>query len=392
MQWSYWWYFSAIGCFIPYVALYFRDLRLSGLQIGILMAILPVGTAFLAPLWGSLADAWSAHRLILRMALALAALAALLLTQATTFPTILLWMTLLAVCAAGIPALLDSYAMMISEREGQPYGRLRVWGSFGFIVAVWLVGWLMGEAISTIFLAAYALSLLFAGIASLGLPPLRPRAATSMRDGVREVVRSRPVALLLLTGFLVTSNASMLPNFFSVYLVEIGGTTQLVGTASALSAISELPVLIFGAWLLDRFTSQRMLLLAIAVYVVRFALYALPPTPFLALGVQLLHGLSFGAYLMASVTLIHQYAGRERAATAQGLLASTSFGFGSITGSLVGGSLLDRLGAVGVFRVAAIGMLVALLVYWFGARLVAARESVARRHESGARLAMNNEQ
>jgi|GEM_PF-5135132 len=66
---------------------------------------------------------------------------------------------------------------------------------------------------------------------------------------------------------------------------------------------------------------------------------------------------------MASVTLIHTLAGRERAATAQAVLSSTSLSFGAITGSIVGGILLDQLGAVGIFRLAAGGMLVALLIY-----------------------------
>jgi PPP family 3-phenylpropionic acid transporter len=65
---------------------------------------------------------------------------------------------------------------------------------------------------------------------------------------------------------------------------------------------------------------------------------------------------------MASVTLIHQLAGRSRAATAQGVLASISGGFGAITGSLTGGILLDRVGAVGVLRVATAGMAVAFVV------------------------------
>ncbi|HEX6287647.1 MAG TPA: MFS transporter [Herpetosiphonaceae bacterium] len=375
---SYFWYFAAIGCFAPYIALYYRHLQLSGLQIGVLGAILPLGIAFIAPLWGGLADSFSAHRLLLRCTLLVAVVAALLLSQTTSFVALLPLMVLLAICLAAVPALLDSYAMMISDREGTSFGRIRMWGSIGFIVMVWLLAWWMGQSVSSVFLIAYAVTLLLTCAATLGLPPLQPRSAQPIWQGVSEIVRDRSVALLLLTVYLVTSNATIMSSYLGIYLIEIGGTARLVGTASVVAAISELPVLIFGRWLLERFTSRRIFILAVGAYMLRFLLYSIPPSPYAVLAVQLLHGLSFGMYLMASVTLVHELAGRERAATAQGLLSSTSLGFGAITGSLVGGALLDRIGAVGIFRVAAVGMLMALGVCLLSARASAARRAVTK--------------
>lgn len=365
IQASYWWYFGGIGCFIPYIVLYYRQLGFSGLQMGLLTASLPLGVAILAPVWGSLADTWSAHRLILRLALAIAALAAMGVAAATRFSVILPLMALVAGMVAAVPAMLDSYALTISEREGRAYGHLRVWGSFGFIAAVWAVGWWMGDRITNIFLFAYAVSLLLACASTIGLPLLHPHTAQPMLQGVALILRNRRVALLLLTAYIVTASASIMSNYLGIYLVEIGGNTQMVGTASAFAAMSEIPVLILGRWLLQRLTSRRLLLLAIGVYVVRFLSYSVPLSPGWTLAVQLLHGLSFGAYLMSSVTLIHQLAG-QRAATAQSLLSAMSLGFGAITGALGGGALLDRIGAVGAFRVAAAGMIVALVVYVLG--------------------------
>lgn len=358
---SYFGYFAAVGCFAPYISLYYRALKLSGLQIGVLAAILPLGIAFVAPLWGTLADTFSAHRALLRITLVLAAITALLVSQTTSFLLLALLMIVLALCLAAIPAFLDGYAVTISERERTSYGQLRVWGSIGFIASVWIVAWQMGESVSNFFLLAYACALLFTCIASVGLPPLQPRSAHGMWQGVSAVVRQRSVLLLLVTVYVVVSNAAIMTGYLSIYLSELGGTAQLVGTASAVAAISEVPALLFGRRLLDRFGSRAILVLAVAVYAVRFALYSIPPSASWVLAVQLLHGLSFGLYLMASVTLAHELVGRERAATAQGLLSSASLGFGAITGSLVGGALLDRIGAVGIFRLAAVGMALALI-------------------------------
>jgi PPP family 3-phenylpropionic acid transporter len=369
---SYWWYFAAVGCFGPYITLYYRDLQLSGIEIGVLTAILPLGVAFIAPVWGMLADARSAHRLILRGALLSAALTALLLTRATSFVALAPLIMLLAICLAAIPALLDSYALTISEREGVSFGQMRVWGSLGFIAAVWLVAWRMGQHVSSFFLFAYAAALLLGAVVTLGLPHLRPRALQPTSRGGSAIIKDRSVVTLLLCVFLVTSNATFISSYLSIYLTEVGGSTRLVGTASALGALSEVPLMVLGRRLIDRFNSRNIFVLAVGAYLLRFALYSIPPTAPLALPIQLLHGLSFGLYLMASVTLIHELAGRERAATAQGLLTSTSLGFGAITGSLAGGALLDRIGAVGIFRVGTVGMLVALGICLVSVRTISA--------------------
>jgi PPP family 3-phenylpropionic acid transporter len=226
----------------------------------------------------------------------------------------------------------------------------------------------MGQTITSAFLFAYAATLSLCAVAALGLPPLQPRSTHSFWHGMASVVADRAVVLVLLTAFLTSSNVSMMNNYFGIYLIEIGGDARLLGNASVLAAVSELPVMIFGARLLERLSSRRVLLIAIGAYIVRFGLYSIPPAPQWVLAVQLLHGVTFGAFLMASVTLIHQLAGRQRAATAQGVLAAVSGGFGAITGSLVGGALLDRIGAVGVVRIATLGMTLAFAVALWSTR------------------------
>ena len=109
-----------------------------------------------------------------------------------------------------------------------------------------------------------------------------------------------------------------------------------------------------------------MLGLAIIVYSVRLLLYSILPAALWVLPVQLLHGLSFGIYLMASVTLAHQVVGAELVATAQALLGS-AFGLGTITGALIGGALLDRIGITSSFRLAGGVALFAFVVFMVGA-------------------------
>jgi MFS transporter, PPP family, 3-phenylpropionic acid transporter len=131
--------------------------------------------------------------------------------------------------------------------------------------------------------------------------------------------------------------------------------------------------------LLERFGSRHILVVAVAMYVVRLFLYSLPPALSWVVWVQLLHGVSFGLFLIAAVTLMHQLAGGERAATAQGLLSASSQGFGAVTGALVGGMLLDQIGALGILRVATLGMVLALGFCMYSVRAQTASRGVPKR-------------
>jgi PPP family 3-phenylpropionic acid transporter len=175
---------------------------------------------------------------------------------------------------------------------------------------------------------------------------------------------------LLVVAFLLSSSSAIMNTFLGIHIEDLGGSTALIGLAFAISAASELPIIALGGKLLTRFGPTRLIALSLMVYTARFVLLSVITEPVWILPVQALHGLSFGAFLMASVTLAYRLAGPTQAATAQALLAAMSFGFGSITGSLVGGALLDRIGTEGLFRGAAVMMMFTLAVLLIGNRVI----------------------
>lgn len=367
---GYFWYYAAIGAFTPFTGLYYRDLGFSGLQIGLLTALPPLGMALLGPFWGALADSLAIHRLVLRLGLALAAIFALAASRVSGFPALLPLVAALSLALVPVAPLLDSYGVTVSERLRRPYGGLRVWGSAGFMLATLVAGRLMGERASSLVFGAYAACLALTLVSVVTIPALAQRQPRSLLGGLGDLRRNRPLMLLLLVAYLLSSGGAIMYIFLGIRMEELGGSANLVGVAFALSAVSELPVVAFGGWLLGRFGAVRLIGIALCVYVVRFTAFSTVTEPEWMLPVQLLHGLSFGAFLMASVTLAHRLGGSRHAATAQSLLTAMSFGFGSITGSVVGGALLDQVGTVGLFRGAAGLMVVALAVLVAADRIV----------------------
>ncbi len=376
MRLCYWWWFAAIGAFTPFVSLYYREMGLEGIQIGILTAMSSVGTAFMAPIWGALADKYALHKQLLRWLLIGGAVGALLLAHAGNFLMALLSVALLAACVSPVPSFLDSYAVQISERSGVSYGAMRVWGSIAYIITTWSLGHLMGVEVSHLFIYCYTSFLLLTMASTWGLPRLREHAVHAMWSSFKRILSKRALVVFLLLTYVIATAMSTMYSFFGIYVREIGGTTAMLGTASSLSALSELPIIAGSGLLLRVLGPRKLLLIAVASYTIRLGVYGFLPEPHWVLGIQLIHGLCFGAYLVSTVTLAHRLAGRELAATAQAMLASISMGFGSITGSVVGGALLDVLGTVGIYKIASATMFGALVALALSMRLLEEGEEI----------------
>ncbi len=367
--------YAAVGSIQPYLTLHYREFGYSGFQVGLLAATLPLGSALIAPLGGLIADRFRVHRAMLRGALLLAALGAMLMSQTTSFYPNLMLVLLVSLSSAPLASLIDSYGVTVGEQEGVSYGRFRVWGSFGYAAASWLVGQSMAAELSTLFLIAYATALTLALGATLGLPSLRLRSARYAGRGITAIMRNGALLVLLLTTFLVSVASGIMYNYLAIYLGSLGAGTGLVGLAFSLASMSQWPVMIFSTWFFRRWSSHQILSLAIGIYVLRFVLYSIVRVPEYILLVQLLHGLSYGLFLMASVTWAYQLVDREMAATALGLLASMSSGFGMMAGALLGGILFDRTEGPAIFYLGTLLMFVALSVFLEGSRGVRRMEA-----------------
>lgn len=367
---GYFWFYAGIGAFVPFSALYYDSLGFRGLELGILTSLPAVATALLGPMWGILADTFGVHRQIMRVVLLLAAGIVWALTGITAFVPFMVVMALLAMVIVPVPSLWDSYAVSAVERGGAPYGVLRIFGSIGFTVMVLIMGRIMADDLSTIFLYAYAACFVMTFLVSLRLPSLGERKPRKLLDGLSDVARNAPYRLLLLVAFLISAGYATVNIYLTLHIQSLDGDTSIAGVAFAASALSELPVIGFGALILKRLGARRVIFIALGVYVLRFTLLGFTYSTSLVLLAQVMHGLSFGMFLIASVTLAHRLVGRENAATAQALLAMMSMGMGSITGSFLGGLAIDHTTTSMMFRVVAVTMALTLVVFWVGSRRI----------------------
>ncbi|MDG1480176.1 MAG: MFS transporter [Myxococcota bacterium] len=332
--------FSVLGAVMPYLALDLKSRGLSGWQLAIAMGMLPLGRLVAGPAWSMLADRLQIHGSVLRIATMLAA-AGLMGTS-----MVLGWwasaaLLVLSIGRAPMAPVVDGMALAVLGDDRGSYGRLRRWGSIGFLVSVACVPLLvehlaLGQLTPGIVLAVLTALLTWV------LPSPPPSPKRSILPALRVLSRNRSLRWILAASALHFSAHVAATSFLAVHMDALSLASWWAGVALAVGVTVEIGVMSSAGWLLSRFSAERVFLFATALAVVRWLLTSMVDTGPALVACQSLHGITFGAFWISGVALVADRAPKAVATSAQGLLAAAVGGVGSMIG-LVGASRVVEL-------------------------------------------------
>ncbi len=366
--------FVAVGATAPYMPVYFESIGLPLDAIGLVAALAALCSLIAAPAWGVLADQALGARAALVIAAIIAAICALGVALAdTAVVAVLIWITYW-LAFAGIAPVLDAFALDQVGNHG--YSRLRVWGSASFVVAAVVVGVLIEQTQIRSLFVVLIFSLLAATVLAALLPArTKVRSASTERrlSGLRVVLRT-PVLMAFVGAALVVFSAStMINGFYSIYLVSLNAPTALVGSAWALGAIVEVPLMVAFPLLSARFGVSRLLVVGAVCLLLRALVVVVATDPLIVVAAMALHGAGFALMLVGGVTYVAARASHGSAATAQGVLAGVVFGLAQAIGPGIAGVIAGATSIQAMFGVAAVASAlgvaaVALAVGWYSRR------------------------
>lgn len=364
----YFFYYAFIGVFMPYFALFLKARGFSSAEIGGLLAI-QQWMRLLAPnIWGWLADRAGRRMPVLRIA-ALCSLGGFsIILLGDSFAGIALSLALMGFfwTAQGPLAEATSFGHL-AGRHG--YGAIRAWGSCGFIAAVLGMGWwLEHTAIDRVIDASLAI-LAAIVVCSLWLPEAPGIRRERSRGGPGEILCRREVLALLASCTLMTAAHGAFNVFYSIHLVAAGYAKGTIGLLWSLGVLAEILVFLWAPRLMTRFPLRGLLIFAMAVAVLRFAVIGWGVgSVLLLMAMQLLHGVTFGLNHIAAISAISRWFGGRHQAQGQALYGSASAGAGGIIGSLASGWLWDTVGPVWTYTAGSGFALAGLLLLVFAWR------------------------
>jgi predicted MFS family arabinose efflux permease len=359
------------GFVLPFVNLFYVSLGFSGKQIGVITSISAVIGMIASPIWVSEVKKRPYARRILQIALILGAFGYYVIGSQTSFFFIIVLVFLHALAASGIMPLSDSMAVLVASESGNGYGSVRVWASLGWIVSVLSSGWLVTRFGYIAGFTGVCLMWVTASIIVFFIQPRyfsQPLTEQPKRNLSLALDRIRSDRTLL--GFAIALVAIGFMNsgvlqFENVFLGQLGASKQLISVAGILSAIVELPCMIYADKIVHRFGAHRLLLGALAMILLQRLVVITWPFIATIMIVRFIGGISFSFYTITLVGLISSRTQPSETGTVLAMFTVTIAGLVNIVASPVSGAMFDALGARWLYVLSEVGYMIGVLCLWW---------------------------
>jgi PPP family 3-phenylpropionic acid transporter len=364
-------YFAYVGVFSPYLSLWLDARGLSIGEIAVLMTLPQVLRIVAPPFWGWLADHGGRRVRLLRTSAVGALLVLLALPIASRPLEYGIAILLLSFLTAAQGPIGEALALEVARGDAGRYGRMRLWGSVGFIATV-VAG---GPLLQVLGLAAlpWLLAIAMTGLAAVTFmlaepPPPPPRIAGGASLGQR--LREPAVIAFLASAFLMVFAHAGLYAFFSLYLERHGYGTSAIGAIWGVGVIAEIVLFTVQRRLFDRASPMRLLAFSFVVCGLRFAMVAASGGGlWVLLCTQLMHAVTFGLHHSASMAVLHRWFEPAQQARAQAAFVVVAYGLGGSLGGLASGWLWEAVSPAAVFAGAAVAGLAGAAAVALAARL-----------------------
>jgi PPP family 3-phenylpropionic acid transporter len=349
-------YFAYVGLVSPYASLFFLDRGFSVIEIAVLMSMLQV-TRIVGPFsWGWLSDYLSNRVGIIRFCTCLAALVFACIFFLQSYIGFFIWMFVLHTVLSSLMPLGESatvHALYKDNSFDKRYGRLRLWGSIGFIVMVLVAGELFQRKSIELYPIVGMIVLLVLAVISFCLREPKMERRKMVKGELLVVLVNPDVRWFLLSGFFMIFAHAALYVFYSLYLADLGYGKFQIGLFWALGVFAEVIFFYFQSKVLSRVDAEVVLQGAFGIGVVRFILIAfLPITPVLIFA-QVLHAGTFAAHHSAATKLLQRWFTGPLQARGQAVMATVSYGLGGTLGGLCAGWIWEWSQPRDVFVMAA---------------------------------------
>lgn len=345
----------SIGGYL-YVTLHF-----TGAQIGAVFSTLGIASLFMPTLMGIVADKWVNAERVLGLC---HIMGAILLFYASTIsdPNTFFWVMLLnSMFYMPTIALNNSVSYVILEQKGfdivKDFPPIRVWGTIGFIAAMWVVdlcGWtftstqLIFSSISSLALGIYAFTM-------PQCPPAKSKVEKSLLSslGLDAFVLFKQRQMLVFFLFAMFLGAALqITNAFGGSFLDSFKTThpdsfgvKHSNLLLSISQISETLFILTIPFFLSKFGIKKVMLISIFAWVFRFGLFAIGDPGdglFLLVLSMIIYGMAFDFFNISGSLFVEKETPSNMRASAQGLFMFMTNGIGAMIGGYCSGLVVDH--------------------------------------------------
>jgi len=334
------------GAWAPILSAYLIDvLHFNGTQVGFIYGLLPIATIIAPLVGGQLADRYFPTEKVIAVMQLLGG-AILLLGAAVQNYSAMVWI-MLVYCIVYAPtlALTNSIAFINLKNSEKDFGKIRVWGTIGWIAAGWsLAGWRFlakstpGIAVKgdTLFLAG--LFSILMGVLAFGLPHTPPKKEGAKPWAFLEalkMLKDKDFLMFTVIAFVVATELQfyyVLTAPFLTSAIGVGSTwISLVMTIAQFAEIFVMALLL--PVFLPKYGIKKTMIIGVLAWPLRYIIFVIGTPAWLVIASLSLHGFCYVFFFTAAYIYVDTIAPADIRASAQSLIAVVILGIGNFVGS-----------------------------------------------------------
>jgi MFS transporter, PPP family, 3-phenylpropionic acid transporter len=364
-------YFSHIAVVNTFLSLWLKEIGYGVALIGMIASLQSFSRLVAPYAWAWAGDRTGERAKLLRIATVLALIGSLgFFWQGGGIGWLMVCLLFMYLNSSALMPMSESALAQIVTRGGvfdvRRHGRVRLWGSLGFMVTVLAAGAFFENFGLKFFPGAVALGLALLMWSAFTIPDVREDAAhENSKQPIWQTLVQPNVAWFFATIALNVLAHMALYVFFSLYCDELGYSKTMIGILWAASVVTEIAWFYSqGRWL-PRFSLTAWLIIAAAASALRFAFVAgQGDVLWILFAAQTLHAISFAAnHTVCTALISHHFPGSMRG-RGQALYTVLGYGIPGVLGSWAGGLISEAYGLRSVFWIATGVAMMAMLSAW----------------------------
>ena len=337
-----------------------NTLHFTGGQIGSIFATMGIASLFMPGLLGIVADRWVNAERLLGLCHLLGA--GLLFWASTITDPDRMYLIMLFNAMVYMPtiALSSSVSYHILEKKGfiivKDYPAIRVWGTIGFICAMWVVD-LSGLGLNAMQLRIGSAASLILSIYAFSMPSCPPIKSIKKRSLLSAMgfdafvlFRKRKMAVFFIFAMLLGAALQITNTFGQSFLHDFtpGYSHSFAvlhpGLLMSVSQISEVLFILAIPFFLHRYGIKKVMMISIFAWVARFGLFGLGNPAeglFLLILSMIIYGIAFDFFLISGSLFVEMETEPGIRASAQGVYSIMTNGIGAFIGGVTSGKIID---------------------------------------------------
>lgn len=345
-------------------AYWFQNKGWSGTGFGAIFSTMGIASLFMPSLMGIVADKWiNAERLY--GILHLCGAAVLFYLPQVDNPQTMFWVMLLCMLfympTIALAITVAYNALIVEGRDVvNDYPPIRVWGTIGFIVALWTVSLLQLEQSAAQFYVAAGASLVL-GLYAFTLPKCPPKLGKGEKRSLVDVLgltsfrlfRDRNMAVFFVFAMLLGAALQLTNAYGDTFLHDFANDERFSGLLAvrypaiimSISQASEALFILTIPFFLKRFGIKAVMTMSMLAWFLRFGLFAYgDPGPGLWMIVLscIVYGMAFDFFNISGSLFVESQSDPKIRASAQGLFMMMTNGFGAVLGSVLSGYIIEH--------------------------------------------------